>query len=150
MSMNVKVSVRQVRLWQRKQARALMNIIREDVIVDASKGIGPTGGQYVPYETPGEEARPVNLTQSGAMLEGVKVKIRKTTGVLVPSVFYAKFQNAGTKAHKGKRGGSIPARPFLVLRPRTVKKIRRWTERTLNQAFNATSLRDTFNTGGVI
>jgi len=172
-SVIVKITQREVNLMSKKQNRALMKIIREDTIVMAYRGIGPDGGQYAPYKTKGMEDTPVDLTENGSMLETIKISFRKTTGRIKVGEYYGRFVHNGTitgkrlrkKADEGARviGGrrvegrdigpghvALPARPFMVLRPATRKKIQRWLEYTLDRSFKADSLRDTFNTGGVI
>ena len=172
-ALDVKISQRQIDLWSKKQARSLMKIIKTDAILLAQAGIGPNGGQYAPYKSEGLEGEPVTLTgDDNLMLEEMKIRIKKSTGFIKPGAYYGRFQNGGTL--KGKRfrrkkdGGAriikgervdpfhfneghiaIPARPFMVLRPVTQRKIQRWLEFTLERSFNAKSLRDTSNTGGL-
>ena len=175
-ALDVKISQRQIDLWSKKQARSLMKIIKTDAILLAQAGIGPNGGQYAPYKSEGLEGEPVTLTgDDNLMLEEMKIRIKKSTGFIKPGAYYGRFQNGGTLKGKrfrrkkdagarligGKRGRrvegadlnaghiAIPARPFMVLRPVTQRKIQRWLEFTLDRSFNAKSLRDTFNTGGL-
>ena len=179
-TVNVTISVRKMQLWAKRSGRKLGKWIRADLDRLATAGIGPDGGQYTPYETPGEKETSVNLTSSGEMLGLMKLSVKQGSLKIKPGAHWGQWQQFGTidpdalevlKAEAEKRrtkprrksrrklmkhemrgirkpGGSIPPRPFMVLRPATLAKLERYWARTLDRAFKAQSLVELMKTKG--
>jgi len=138
MSISVKISAKKVQLWQRKSARNMLKMIAQDIQMQTERGISATGGRFKPYKSKELRGIPVDLTQTGNMLAKMRISARKKAGTVKPRAFYARFQQAGTRRKDGSE--AIPARPFVVLRPHTLKRLEKWTQDRLREAFEAPSL----------
>ena len=132
-AVNVKVSIKEIDLFNKRQAKKMMSMIRDDVQISSERGEGPSGA-YAPYKTPDLIGIPVDLTQTGTMLGKIRTSVRKDRATLKPGAFYGRFINDGTK--------KMAARPWLVLRPRTLSKLQRWTKLRLERAFAAKTMRE--------
>lgn len=132
MKVEAQVSVLKVVVFSPKYRKQLMTLIRDDVRNASKSGQGPSGA-YAPYATPDLAGTPVDLTRTGAMLGSIRVGTRKKLGTLRSGTSYGRFVNEGTK--------KMVARPWLILRPRTLKRIQKWTKRRLTAAFGTSTLR---------
>lgn len=135
---NVKISMKRIELWQRKEARKMLKMIAQDIQMETERGISATGGRFAPYKSKDLRGMRVDLSASGTMLAKMRVSAKAKSGTVQPRAFYARFHQSGTRRKDGSE--AIPARPFVVLRPRTLKRLEVWVASRLREAFEAPSL----------
>lgn len=138
MNISVRITQKKINLWQKRQARDLLKMVAADIQMETERGVSATGGSFTPYKSKQLRGIRVDLTESGNMLSKMRVSARQKSGTVKPRAFYARFQQQGTRRKDG--GVGIPARPFVVLRPRTLGKLERWLKERLRVAFESPSL----------
>ena len=118
MNISVKITQKKIDLWQKRQSRDLLQMIAADIQMETERGVSATGGSFTPYKSKQLRGIKVDLTESGNMLSKMRISAKAKAGTVKPRAFYARFQQQGTRRKDG--GAAIPARPFVVLRPRTL------------------------------